>query len=131
MNKASSVDVIAVKMTPTSSGPQWIPLRFVTNSAKSIGTKAFAIPNSIAPDILAKISSVRDMGARSSLLKEALRRSKVIATDSIDVVPNRTDIIITPGRMERTSTGVDDLMKNARVQATGKMIPQLMLGGLR
>jgi hypothetical protein len=49
----------------------------------------------------------------------------------MDVVPNRIDIDTTPGRIPRISTAVCDFTKNIRVQATGKMMPQLMFGGLR
>jgi len=49
----------------------------------------------------------------------------------MEVVPKRMDIAVTPGRMARISTSDRDLMKNIRVQARGKMMPQLRFGGLR
>lgn len=72
------------------------------------------------------------MGARSNLSNDRLLLSKVIVTVSIDVVPKRIEMVTTPGRSARIlSNPLPDLMKNIPVQAKGKMIPQLMLGGLR
>ena len=72
------------------------------------------------------------MGAVSSLSKERLRFSKVMVTASIEVVPKRTEMVMTPGSSDGTlSTPLPDLRKNMPVHAKGKIIPQLMLGGLR
>jgi len=72
------------------------------------------------------------MGARSNLSNDLLRLSKVMVTDNSEVVPNRVAIVITPGRSPGIlSSPLPDLMKNIPVQASGKIIPQLMLGGLR
>jgi hypothetical protein len=50
----------------------------------------------------------------------------------MEVVPKRIEIATTPGSSPRTSSSPrPDLMKNMAVQATGKISPQLMLGGFR
>jgi hypothetical protein len=55
-----------------------------------------------------------------------------MVTDSIEVVPKRIEMVITPGRRDRMlSRPLPDLIKNMPVQASGKIIPQLMFGGLR
>ena len=111
---------------------QAIPDRSAKNEAMIIGTKALAMPKKIAPEVLASIRSSRDMGDSSNLSKERLRFSNVMVTASIEVVPKRMEIVITPGKSARTlSSPLPDLMKNMPVQASGKIIPQLMLGGLR
>jgi len=72
------------------------------------------------------------MGASSSLSKDLLRLSKVIVTDNMDVVPKRIEIVMTPGKSDRTlSNPLPDLIKNIPVHASGKIKPQDMLGGLR
>ena len=109
-----------------------IPDRFVKNAAITMGTKALTTPKSIAPEVLASMRSSREMGARSSLSNDRLRFSNVMVTASIEVVPKRIEMVITPGKSARTlSSPLPDLMKNMPVQANGKIIPQLMLGGLR
>jgi len=78
------------------------------------------------------MSNSKEMGARSSLSNDRPRLSKVRVTDSSDVVPNNMEIVTTPGRSSSTlSRPIPDLMKNIPVQASGKIIPQLTLGGLR
>ncbi|AHM58132.1 hypothetical protein EAL2_808p06290 (plasmid) [Peptoclostridium acidaminophilum DSM 3953] len=89
------------------------------------------IPKMIAPVVFASISKFRLIGASKSRSKERLFLSKVIVTESIEVVPNRMDSAITPGSMPLISTALSDLTKNISVQDIGKIIPQLMFGGLR
>ena len=126
------VDTMPIRMIAGITNDQAIPDRSARNVAIIIGTKAFTIPKRIAPDVLDSIRSSRDMGARISLSKERLRFSKVMVTASIEVVPKRMEIVITPGRSAKTlSRPLPDLMKNIPVQANGKMIPQLTLGGFR
>ena len=126
------VDTIPISMIAGTTSPQIIPERSAKNAAIIIGTKAFTIPKTIAPEVFASINCSRDIGARSNLSKERLRFSKVMVTASIEVVPNRIDIVMTPGRSSSTlSSPLPDLMKNIPVHASGKIIPQLMLGGLR
>ena len=97
-----------------------------------IGTKALAIPKRIAPVVLASISNSKEIGARSKRSKERLRLSKVMVTESIEVVPKRIEMVTTPGRMVKMlSSPLPDLIKNMPVHAKGKIIPQLILGGLR
>lgn len=131
MNSPKKVEVTAIKMTLNMTIPQLIFERGMKNKAMRIGTNAFTMPNKIAPSVFASISQVRLMGESSSLSNERLRRSKVMVTASMDVAPNRIDIAITPGRTDRTSTGDWDLKKNISIQAKGKIMPQLILGGFR
>jgi hypothetical protein len=110
---------------------QAIPDISARNTAIAIGTKALTMPKRIAPEVLANISNSREIGARSSLSNDRLRLSKVRVTDSSEVVPNSMEIVTTPGKRSSTlSSPLPDLMKNIPVQASGKIIPQLTLGGL-
>jgi hypothetical protein len=108
-----------------------MPDRFVRKHANKTGTKALNSPKRMAPLVLASIKRFKSIGAKRSLSKERLLLSKVIVTASIEVVPKRTDRLITPGRRSRTSTAVCDFKKNISVQATGKTNPQLIFGGFR
>jgi hypothetical protein len=111
---------------------QAIPDISVRNVAINMGMNAFTIPKSIAPEVLANMSNSRGIGARRSLSNDLFRLSKVRVTDSKEVVPNSIEIVTTPGKNCNTlSTPSPDLIKNIPVQASGKIIPQLMLGGLR
>jgi hypothetical protein len=104
----------------------------VRNAAITTGTKALTTPKRIAPEVFASIRSSSEIGAKSNLSKERLRFSNVMVTASMEVVPKRIDMVITPGRsVEILSNPLPDLMKNMAVQARGKISPQLMLGGLR
>jgi hypothetical protein len=86
----------------------------------------------MAPEVLANIRISSEIGARSNRSNERLRFSKVMVTASIEVVPKRIEMVITPGRSARTlSSPLPDLMKNMPVHASGKIIPQLTFGGLR
>jgi len=126
------VDTIPIRIIDGITNDHAIPERSTRNAAIIIGTKALTIPKKIAPEVLASIRSSREIGARSNLSNDRLLLSKVIVTASIEVVPKRMEMVITPGRSARTlSNPLPDLMKNIPVQAKGKMIPQLMLGGLR
>ena len=87
-------------------------------------------PNNTAPVSFDMINSSNDIGASRSLSKERDFFSNVMVTASIEVVPKRTDIPIIPGKISLISK--DLVLKNIiKIQAKGKMIPQLMLGGLR
>jgi len=126
------VETIPTRMIAGMTRDQTIPDRSTRNAAITIGTNALTIPNRIAPEVLANISNSREMGARSSLSKDRFRLSKVRVTDSKEVVPNSIEIVTTPGRSSSTlSSPIPDLIKNIPVHASGKMIPQLTLGGLR
>jgi len=120
-----------MRKTPAMRGSQVIPLREIQNRENRMGTQALNRPKTIAPVVLASIRRRISIGATSSLSKDWLLRSKVIVTASIEVVPKRMDMAITPGRILRISTSVLDLRRNIRVQAKGKMIPQLIFGGLK
>lgn len=126
------VDTIPIRMIAGITSDHAIPERSTRNAAIIMGTKALTIPKKIAPEVLASIRSSREMGDRSNLSNDRLLLSKVIVTVSIDVVPKRIEMVTTPGRSARTlSNPLPDLMKNIPVQAKGKIIPQLTLGGLR
>jgi len=126
------VDTIAIRKIAGITRAQIIPDRSVRKAAITIGTNALTIPKRIAPEVLANIRSSSDIGARSNLSNDRLRFSNVMVTASIEVVPKRMEIVITPGRNARTlSNPLPDLMKNMPVQASGKIMPQEMLGGLR
>jgi len=128
----TKVDAIPIRIIAGITSDQAIPDRSVRNAAIIIGTKALAIPKRIAPEVLASINSSSDIGARSNRSKDRLRFSKVMVTASIDVVPNRMEMVITPGNSDRTlSNPLPDLIKNMPVHASGKIIPQLILGGFR
>ena len=126
------VDTIPMRMMAGTTKDQAIPDISVRNAAITIGTNALTIPNKIAPEVLASISNSREIGARSSLSNDRFRLSKVRVTDSKEVVPNSIEIVTTPGKSSNTlSRPSPDLIKNIPVQASGKIIPQLILGGLR
>ena len=132
MKSPRKVETIPIRMMAGITSDQAIPDRSVRNAAIIIGTKALTTPKTIAPEVLASIRSSRDMGARSSLSNDRLRFSNVMVTASIEVVPKRMEIVITPGKRDKMlSSPLLDLMKNIPVQARGKIMPQLMFGGLR
>jgi hypothetical protein len=131
MKRPRNVDVTAMRNTPTAKDNHATPDKSTKNEAIITGIKALTMPKTIAPVVLAIISRFRLMGESSNRSKERLLRSNVMVTESIDVVPNNTDRAITPGRMSLISTGESERTKNINVQEMGKMIPQLMFGGLR
>ena len=126
------VDTTPIRIIAGIIRPQVIPERSVRTAAMTTGIKALTTPKRIAPDVLASMRSSSEMGAKSNLSNERLLLSKVMVTDNMDVVPKRIEIVITPGRSDRTlSNPLPDLIKNMPVQARGKIIPQEMLGGFR
>jgi hypothetical protein len=132
MKSPKKVDTMAIRIIAGITRAQATPERSARKVAIITGTKALTTPKRIAPDVLASMRSSSDMGDSSNLSKERLRRSKVIVTDNMDVVPKRMAIVMTPGRRDNTlSNPLPDLMKNMPVQARGNIMPQEMLGGLR
>src|SRR5690554_2892810 len=129
INKPRKVEVTAISTTLMKVETQLIPERSIINEAKSTGTKALIIPKTIAPVVLANINRFRLIGASNSRSKDRFFLSKVIVTASIEVVPNKIDKAMTPGRIPRTSTSPADRIKNISVHDMGKTMPQLMLGG--
>ncbi len=121
----------AIRKTPPNTISQLMPDRSVMNRAKITGTNPLNMPETMAPVVLASIRRLRSMGAIRSLSKDRLFLSKVMVTESMEVVPKSTDRHMTPGRRPRISNDVPDFRKNISVQATGKIIPQLMFGGFR
>ena len=131
IKRPKNVEVTARKKTLAKTINQFIPAKFIRNEANTTGMKAFRRPKRIAPEVLASIKIFKSMGARSKRSKERLLLSKVMVTANIEVVPNKMDMAMTPGKMLRISTGDWERTKNIRVQARGNIIPQLMLGGFR
>jgi hypothetical protein len=132
MKSPRKVDAIPIRIIAGTTSDQLIPDRSVKKAAIIIGTNALTIPKRIAPEVLATISSSKEIGDRSSLSKEQFLLSNVRVTDSSDVVPNSMEIVTTPGKSSGIlSIPLPDLIKNIPVHASGKMIPQLILGGLR
>jgi len=126
------VDTIPINMIAGTTKDHTIPDMSARNAAITIGINALTIPKRIAPEVLAIISNSREIGAKISLSNDRLRLSKVRVTDSSEVVPNSIEIVTTPGKSSSTlSSPSPDLIKNIPVQASGKIMPQLTLGGLR
>ena len=97
MNNPRKVEDTAIRMMLGIIRLQVATERSIRNDAIKIGTKAFAIPKRIAPEVFASIKSSSEIGDSKSLSKERFFFSKVIVTASIEVVPNRTDTDTTPG----------------------------------
>jgi len=132
IKRPRKVDTIPMRIMAGTTRCQAIPDISVRNAAITMGTNALTIPKRIAPEVLANMSNSREIGARSNLSNDRFRLSKVRVTDSKEVVPNSIEMVITPGKSYNTlSSPSPDLMKNIPVQANGKIIPQLMLGGLK
>jgi hypothetical protein len=131
MNNPRKVDVTAISTTPETVVIQFTSDKSTIKEAKITGIKALIMPKIIAPVVFASMSSCRLIGASNNLSKDLLFLSNVIVTDNIEVVPNSMDRAMTPGSIPLISTSLEDLMKNIRVQDIGKIIPQLILGGLR
>lgn len=131
INSPKKVEVTAIRKTPPRTRSQLMADKSVINKAKITGTNALKMPKIMAPVVLASINRLRSIGAIKSLSKDRLFLSKVIVTESMEVVPKSTDKHITPGRRPRISIALPDLRKTIRVHATGKRIPQLILGGFR
>jgi len=90
------------------------------------------MPKRMAPKAFANIISSSGIGDKRILSRVLLFFSKVMVTESMEVVPKSMDKLITPGRMDKRSvTVVPVLMKNMPVHAKGKIIPQLILGGFK
>jgi hypothetical protein len=132
INNPRNVDTMLMRTTAGKTRYQVAPDKSTKKDAIIRGTSVFSIPKIIAPVVLASISNSNDIGARSNLSNDRLRLSKVMVTESIEVVPKRMEIVTTPGRTDKMlSQPLPDLMKNMPVHARGKIIPQLILGGLR
>lgn len=90
------------------------------------------MPNRMAPEVFANIISPSGIGDTNNLSKVLLFFSKVMVTESMEVVPKSIDKLITPGRIDITSIILPPvLIKNMPAHAKGNMIPQLMFGGFR
>lgn len=125
-----SAELIAIINTAGNIIPKLTPPKSIKKLANITGTKALKIPNRIVPAILAKTIRFMLIGANKRRSKDLPLRSKVIVTANIDVVPNKILIAIKPGKSSKIfSPG--ERISCIKVQERGKMIPQLILGGLR
>lgn len=130
ISKPIRVDVIAISSTASNTTAQFTTPKFTKKAAKITGTKALNIPNTIAPVIFANTIVLRLIGASSNLSNECPLRSKVIVTANMEVVPKSTLMAIRPGSNSiRFPSG--ERISCINVQDKGKMIPQLIFGGLR
>ena len=130
-NNPRKVEVTAIKRTLIKAKNQLMPERSIRKEAKRTGMKPLITPKMMVPVVLASIKRFRLMGASNNRSKERFFLSKVIVTASIEVVPNKTDKAMTPGRIPLMSTAPPERIKNMSVHETGKIIPQLMLGGFK
>lgn len=131
INKPRKVEDIAIKITAGITIDQMIPERSARKTAIMIGTNAFNIPKSMAPDVLANINKFSGIGDNNNLSNDLLLFSNVTVTASKEVVPKRIDTATTPGKIVGIFSNPEpDLMKNIPVHANGNTRPQLMLGGL-
>jgi len=132
MNKPIKVDAMEIKIIAAIKIWNGVLNRFTKNTAAIKGTKAFAVPKSIAPEVFANIIRLKGVGESNTLSKVLLFFSNVMVTESMDVVPKRIEMAIIPGNMDSTSVLLPPVMiKNMPAHAKGKIIPQLMFGGLR
>ena len=97
MKRPRNVETIAIKPMAGIIMAQEIPERSVRIRARIIGIKALTEPNIIAPVVLESMRSFREIGARSKRSNDRFFFSNVIITESMEVVPNNTEIAITPG----------------------------------
>lgn len=131
MNKASSVDMIDRKIIPANRTGQFATGALKKSVDTSTGAMLLKTPKRIAPVILAKTSSSILNGAIISLSNDRDFLSKVIVTESMDVVPNKIDIATIPGNISLISNAIPVLTNIMSIQAKGKMIPQLIFGGFK
>ena len=96
-----------------------------------MGKRLLKIPNKIAPVVFARMNNSIEIGAIKSLSNDRDFLSKVMVTASIDVVPKIIDRAIIPGK-DAAIFKVPFVLRNIiSIQAKGKSIPQLMLGGFK
>ena len=131
INKPNKAEVTAIKITATSVSPQLISLKSIKNAAKTTGTNALTIPNKIAPRILAMTNALTLIGATNNLSNDRLLLSNVIVTARMEVVPNNTLIAIKPGSNSAIPISPCERISCIRVQESGNIIPQLILGGFK
>ena len=132
INNPRNVELMAISTVAGIRICHFKPERSVKNIAAKIGTKAFIIPNRIAPDVLASIKSSRDIGASKSRSKDLPFFSNVTVTERTLVVPNRMLSATKPGsKSKNLSIPRPERIKNIAIQTNGNSNPQLILGGFR
>lgn len=138
MKSPTKVELIAINRRLGITCHQSMPDRSIRREATSMGTIALRMPITIAPDVLAIMSVSNGIGASRRRSNDFAFFSKVMVTANMEVVPKRMESERMPGRISRMvlienaePPIEDDLMKNIKVHARGKIMPQLRFGGFR
>lgn len=132
INNPMKVDAMEIRITARIMKDKFISEEFIKKVATMNGTKAFAIPKMIAPRVFANIIRLKGKGESKILSKVLLFFSKVMVTESMDVVPKSMDMAIMPGSIDMISIILPPvLIKNMPAHAKGNMIPQLIFGGFK
>jgi len=131
MNNPSNVEIMDKRIIPEMRIAQLATKALKYKTENKTGTMLLKIPNNIAPEIFAIISSSILIGANNNRSKERAFLSNVIVTDSIEVVPKRIDIPTIPGKTSSMLNAVLVLINIISIHAKGKIIPQLIFGGFK
>jgi len=132
INSPKKVELMAMSTIVGTRTYQFIADKSVKNNATKIGTRAFIVPNRIAPDVLANIKSSSEMGASRRRSKDLPFFSKVTVTERTLVVPKRILSATRPGSKSGSlSIPMPERIKNIVIQTKGNSSPQLILGGFR
>jgi len=123
--------MIDKSIIPTVSNVQLTTIALKYKTENKTGTMLLKIPNKIAPVIFAVISNLILIGANNNRSNDFDFLSNVIVTASIDVVPNRIDKLIIPGKTSSMLKAVLVFINIINIHAKGKIIPQLIFGGFR
>src|SRR6056297_201840 len=84
MKRPRKVEAMAIMMTAGMNRAHVTPEKSIRKAAMITGTKAFTVPNNMAPLVLASIRTSRGIGASRSRSKERCFFSKVTVTASRD-----------------------------------------------
>ena len=106
-----------------------IALKYKTEN--NMGIMLLKIPKRIAPVIFANTNNSVFNGAINKRSNERDLRSKVMVTESIDVVPKRIDMATIAGNTLLISKVLPDFTNIISIHANGNIMPQLILGGFR
>jgi hypothetical protein len=131
MNNPSNVDITDKKIIPIIRTIQLATTALKYRTENNIGIMLLKIPNNMAPLIFAVINHSILIGATNNRSNERDFLSNVMVTDSMDVVPNRMDIATIPGKTSSILKAVLVFTNIISIHANGKIIPQLIFGGLR
>jgi hypothetical protein len=92
-----NAETMAISMTAGNTITHETVDKSLRNIARTRGTSALTEPKKMAPAVLDSIRKFNEIGASRSLSNERFFFSNVTVTASIEVVPNSTEIAITPG----------------------------------